>query len=58
MQVIKVDTMEMMKKKQVVASHNREPLIENLWLRDGKLLYFVNGEWQPVLGQDSKVIIE
>ena len=50
--------MEMMKKKQVVASHNREPLIENLWLSDGKLLYFVNGEWQPVLGQDSKVIIE
>ena len=50
--------MEMMKKKQVVASHNREPLIENLWSRDGKLLYFVNGEWQPVLGQDSKVIIE
>lgn len=33
-------------------------LVENLWLRDGKLLYFVNGEWQPVLGQDSKVIIE
>ena len=58
LQIILRCSMEMMKKKQVVASYNREPLIENLWLRDGKLLYFVNGEWQPVLGQDSKVIIE